>query len=108
MTCQSCDQFDTNVPIRSPGEFARIAGKVRAAVSEGSLVYNSLESDRELIGQPSFQNLDLLAPLPDAMRYHFNCAVCGKAFGLEVETYHGRGGQWSTLGNRDTGSVAKA
>lgn len=99
MACANCDQFNTEVQIHSPGQFVRVAEKVRAAVSAGSLVYNSFESDRELIGQLSFMTLELAVPLPDVMRYHFHCPVCGNCFGLFVETYHGSGGKWSLLGN---------
>jgi len=99
MTCANCDQFNTEVQIHFPGQFAQVAQKVRAAVAAGTLVYNSFESDRALIGQSSFLALELTAPFPDVMRYHFHCPVCGNCFGLFVEAYHGSGGKWSLLGN---------
>ena len=99
MSCGNCDQYNTEVTIHSPGQFARLGSKIRAAVVEGALRYNSFESDRELIGQPSFMHLDLSGPLPDVMRYHFHCPYCGNCYGLFVETYHGSGGKWSLLGN---------
>jgi hypothetical protein len=99
MTCTYCDQFNTEVPIQSPAQLARVAVKIHAAVSEGILRYDSFESDRELIGQPSFMALELSGPLPDVMRYHFHCPACGNCYGLFVETYHGSGGKWSLLGN---------
>lgn len=99
MACANCDQFDTEVLIHSPGQFIRVAEKIRAAISEGVLVYNSFESDRELIGQPSFLALKLTTPFPDVMRYHFHCPQCGNCYGLFVEAYHGSGGKWSLLGN---------
>lgn len=97
--CANCDQFDTEVLIQSPGQFIRVAEKIRAAISEGILVYNSFESDRELIGQPSFIALNLAAPFPDVMRYHFHCPKCGNCYGLFIEAYHGSGGKWFLLGN---------
>lgn len=99
MACANCDQFNTEVLIHSAGQFIRIAEKIRAAVSGGILVFNSFESDRELIGQPSFLGLELSAPFPDVMRYHFHCSVCGSCYGLFVEVYHGSGGKWSLLGD---------
>lgn len=99
MRCENCDQFNTEVAIRSPSDFRRIAGSIRGAIDAGILRYNSFESSRELVGQSSFMDLDLAGgPLPDVMRYHVNCPVCGNCFGLFVETYHGSGGRWSFLG----------
>ena len=98
MTCTNCDQFNTEVRIQSPGQLARVATKIHAAVSEGILRYNSFESDRELIGQPSFMTLEVSGAFPDVMRYHFHCPVCGNCYGLFVEAYHGSGGKWSLLG----------
>ena len=54
MACTNCDQFHTEVQIHSPGQFVRIAEKIRKAVTKATLLYNTFESDREMIGQPSF------------------------------------------------------
>ena len=54
MHCSNCDQFNTETTIRSPTQLARVAEAVRAGITSGALRYNSVESDRELIGQPSF------------------------------------------------------
>ena len=99
MSCTNCDQFNTEIQIQSLGQLPRVAAKIHAAVSEGTLRYNSFESDRELIGQPSFMALDFSGSLPDLMRYHFHCPACGNCYGLFVKTYHGSGGKWSLLGN---------
>lgn len=99
MACANCDPFDTEIRIHSPDQWVRVARKIREAATQGVLVYNGFESDREFIGQPSFLTLDLAGPLPDVMRYHFHCAACGNCYGLFVETYHGSGGTWSLLGN---------
>jgi hypothetical protein len=99
MTCASCDQFDIEISIQSPSQLARISGKIRSAIADGILVYCSFDSDRELIGQPSFMTLDLNGPFPDVMRYHFNCPICRDCYGLFVEAYHGSCGTWSLLKN---------
>ncbi|MES2772500.1 MAG: hypothetical protein V4623_11130 [Pseudomonadota bacterium] len=99
MTCSNCDQFNTEVQIQSPDQLARLGAKIRAAVSASILKYNSFESDRELIGQPSFMALEFAGSLPHTMRYHFHCPTCGNCYGLFLETYHGSGGRWSLLGN---------
>lgn len=98
MHCGDCESFNAEIAIHSPGQFVRIAEKVRSAVSTGTLEYNSFESSRELFSQPSFLYLDLVAPLPDVMRYHFQCPKCGTCFGLFSETYHGSGGRWFVSG----------
>lgn len=99
MTCASCDQFDIEISIQSPIQLARISGKIRTAIADGILAYNSFESDRELIGQPSFLTLEPNGPFPDVMRYHFHCPNCRDCYGLFVETYHGSGGTWSIVKN---------
>jgi hypothetical protein len=104
MGCERCDQFDTTVAIHSPGQLRRICETVRAAVSGAVLHYNSFESSRELIGQENFMALDFQGPLADVMRYHFECTACGNCYGLFVETYHGSGGKWTTLGNASSNS----
>jgi hypothetical protein len=107
MSCSNCDQFNTEVLIQSPGQFAKVGEKIRAAVTQGTLCYNSFESDRELIGQPSFLALEFAGPLPDVMRYHFHCPVCGNCYGLFVEADHGSGGAWSLLGNLPSNIAVK-
>ena len=95
--CESCDTFVTTVPIHGPDQLRRIVGKVRRAMAAGILRCNDFESGRALIGQPRFSELDLEHTIPDVMRYFFECPSCGAAFGLEVEAFHGQGGQWSKL-----------
>jgi hypothetical protein len=92
--CESCELYNTEVEISSPGQLDRIIEKVQAAVESGALLYSSYESDRENIGQPSFMSLKPAEVLPDIMRYHFACPKCGESFRLSVETYHGAGGRW--------------
>src|SRR5262245_24745844 len=99
MGCERCAAFDTEVPIPTPGVFRSVAQKIREAVLGGILSYNSFESSRELMGQPSFMELDTSGPLPDVLGYHFDCLQCGNCYGLFVETYHGSGGKWFRTGN---------
>ena len=94
MSCSSCDQFDTTVELRSPGQLARVMLKIRAAIEQQVLHYESFESDRELIGQAPFPLVPAKGPWPDIMRYHFSCSSCRASFLLEAETYRGAGGSW--------------
>jgi len=77
MGCNNCDQFDTEIVIHGPEQLLAVCRKILTAVKANTLRYSSFESDRELIGQPSFLILDLSAPLPDMIRYHFYCSRCG-------------------------------
>lgn len=92
--CEACEEFDVEVPVQGPDQLRRILGKVRSAVESGQLHYNSFESDRALIGQTSFVDLSVDGPLPDVLRYYFDCPVCESVYSLMVETYHGQGGKW--------------
>lgn len=107
MGCERCDAFDTEVAIPTPRVLRSVGEKVREAVHDGTLSYNSFESSRELIGQPSFMELDLSGVLPDVLRYHFDCKRCGNCYGLFVETYHGSGGKWFRTGNLPSNSAFK-
>ena len=97
MPCHSCDPFDTTVELKSPAQLARLIGKIRAAVNAQTLHYESFESDRELIGQPSFSDVSSIGPWPDVMRYHFSCCSCRASYLLIAETYHGAGGTWQPI-----------
>src|SRR6516165_7605638 len=98
MSCSNCNPFMTPILIQSLDQLREVATKVRDAVSRGILKYNSFESDRELIGQPSFMDIDFGTGLPDAIRYHFNCPICGNCFALCLETHHGSEGKWYKTG----------
>ena len=95
--CELCDEFDTEIQIHGPEQLRRIMKKILEAMNDKKLSYNSFESDRALIGQTSFLQLDISSSLPDVIRYYFDCEKCGNVFGLLVETYHGQGGKWSKL-----------
>ena len=107
MGCERCDAFDTEVAIPTPRVLRNVAQKIREAVLGGVLSYNSFESSRELIGQPSFMDLDLSGSLPDVLRHHFDCKRCGNCYGLFVETYHGSGGKWFCTGNLPSNNAFK-
>lgn len=95
--CVNCDEFDIELEIHGPVQLKRILSKLRAAIEDNKLIYNSFESDRGCIGQKPFTEIKIEGPLPDIMLYYFDCTSCGAVFGLEVETYHGQGGKWSRL-----------
>lgn len=94
MSCAACGTFQLAVDIHSPSLLDRVVADIRSATEHGLLKYEAFESDRELVGQPSFLQLRANEPWPDVMRYHFSCPQCGVTFLLEAETYHGTGGAW--------------
>jgi len=90
--------YGTQIVVRSTDELARVWTSVRAAVDAGELQYNAFESDRELVGQTSFMQLRFDGPVPEVMRYHFQCLRCGTCYGLFVESHDGNGGKWFQTG----------
>lgn len=100
--CSICDEFDIEIQIHGPEQLQRLMNKVKDAIANKKLSYNSFESDRALIGQASFLKLDIDESLPDVIRYYFDCENCRNVFALIVETYHGQGGTWCRLGSIDT------
>jgi hypothetical protein len=97
--CDNCDQLDTEIDIRSPEQLKSLVNKIRTDLKDNIIIYNSFESDRALIGQVSFDQLNLENSIPDVMCYYFDCKECGNVFGLVCESYHSSGGKWSKLGN---------
>lgn len=95
MTCKTCEPFEATIELQSPTHLARVMEQVQAAVEAKVLCYESFESDRELVSQPSFMALVPEGPWPDVMSYHFTCMACSRPFILTAETYHGSGGSWS-------------
>lgn len=95
--CELCDTFDTEIEIRFPSELARILGKLKTAVSNGRLKYNSVASSLVAIAQPDFTALEATGPYPDTLHYYFECPKCACMFELTAETYHGSGGRWKRL-----------
>jgi hypothetical protein len=101
--CPRCEEFDVEVDVHGLAQLRRIMEKAHLALQAGKLRYNSFESDRALIGQTSFETLAFDGPLPDVIRYYFECAACGAVFSLMVETYHGQGGKWKQERKGDQG-----
>ncbi len=96
--CDNCDQFDTEIDIQSPGQLKSLVSK-NTQPSRIRVLYNSFESDRALIGQVPFDQLNLENSIPDVMYYYFGYKECRNIFGLVREGYHGSGGKWSNLMN---------
>jgi hypothetical protein len=96
--CECCEEFDIEIPIHGPLQLRRVMAKVSSAVKDKRLKYNSFESDRVLVEQKPFPDVDLKGSLPDVICYYFECGKCGNMYELIVETYHGGGGKWSALG----------
>lgn len=97
MSCGACEEFDVEIPIHGPDHLRGIILKLRNAVAAGRLSYNAFESERALMGQKRFMDLDVDGFLPDVLCYYFDCPSCKAVYSLEVETYHGSGGKWSRL-----------
>ncbi len=93
--CETCSPFEAQIPIHGPEQFRRIVRNIRTAVDDGLLRCIANESPGDMVEQTSFMNLDLGRPWPsDHLQYEFLCPTCRTRFLLEVETYHGQGGEW--------------
>ena len=96
--CATCSPYDVQIPIHGPDQFRRIVGKIQTAVGDGLLRCHSNESPPGGAEQSPFLNLDLTSSwFSDYLQYEFVCSTCGTRFRLEVETYHGQGGEWSRV-----------
>ena len=97
--CSACHAFKMGIQIHSPNDLTAICSKIHAAITDGTLIYNAFESDRELNGQASFLSFNPNGPFPYFFRHHFHCSSCGNCFSLFAETFPDSGAKWLFLGN---------
>lgn len=95
--CEKCEPWNTERPIRTPGEFITLIAQVSEAVKSGLLV---VRASKDWVGDGSFADLVASATWPDLVSHAFACSVCGQEFELSVEIYHGSGGAWTPRKSR--------
>ena len=92
MTCLSCIQVTVYMEVRSPGELWKVQSYIERLLTGGVLV----ESKVGEFSQP-FSTLPRDGTMPDFISNCFSCLGCGQTFKLEVETYHGAGGNFRRM-----------
>ncbi len=96
--CSKCQELITVVSIKTLGDLQQMIRLVQARLATGDLVEDAMPSqDGGNFSLTPFSTLAANGPWPDMLQYCFHCTACGQSFRLEVETYHGAGGTWSSL-----------
>ena len=88
VSCARCGDLDQEVPIRTPGELAKVIRVIRGNIDDGTIV---------VVPGQSF-DLPEAGPWPDIIDFTFECRECRVRFSLAAEVYHGHGGAWSPVG----------
>jgi len=94
--CENCKDVNIESGIRGPAEFDKALRIVRANLDDGTIVETSRECSTPLI------QVNGAGPYTeDIYLYHFECPKCKLGFKLSCNTYHGSGGEWKPLKDRD-------
>ena len=88
--CTKCQGFKDRVKISQPQDLYSLVRQIEIVISEGTLTSVS--------GNCKLSDIRKGTPWPeDYIKHTFQCSACSQKFMLEVETYHGSGGDWSAI-----------
>ena len=97
MACDECRDLNTHV-FRSREDLIH-ALQVAAAEMDRGALEQVRAVDLAIPEQEALRSAISSGALPDVVVYRFKCAVCGDAFELNADTYHGGGG-WTRVETR--------
>ncbi len=98
--CYKCDGFSETIEIKHPYELFNLVEQLKEVINEGTM--RILESNCNL------DDIRKNSPFPEDVIYHvFQCTDCNLKFSLCVETYHGSGGTWEVMPDKDNGSLSE-
>lgn len=98
--CSRCDGFLERRRINSAYEYRDLVRQLVEIIQQGTF--------RLVRGSCALE--DILKPkrLPgDLITHIFECTTCSRRFSLEVETYHGSGGDWEVMTHPSTSSTTQ-
>ena len=95
MPCDECRELTTH-NFRSPEDLLHALQTAAAEVDRGALERMSV-ADLGIREQQALDSAFAASALPDAVRYRFQCTVCGDRFELFADTDTGSGG-WTREG----------
>ena len=95
MSCLRCQELQSRVGIRTPGELGKVIRVVQANLRDGTL--DEVPSGGPFASANPFPSLKENGPWDDVVSYDFRCRSCGAGFHLSAETYHGAGGEWAPV-----------
>ena len=92
MACEECRDLTTHA-FRSQADLVH-ALQVAAAEVDRSVLERVQMTEQTINEQVAIRSALAAGAMPDIVLYRFKCLVCGDAFELFADTYHGGGG-WS-------------
>lgn len=98
MPCDECRELHTH-PFRSQADLIYALQVAAAEIDRGALERVHL-AQPTLPEQVAIRSALAAEALPDIVLYRFKCTVCGDAFELFADTYHGGGG-WTRNDERN-------
>ena len=98
MPCEECRELHTH-RFHSPSDLVNALQVAAGEVDRGVLA-PVLVSDRTIPEQIAIHSALQYGALPDVVLYRFKCTICGDAFELSADTYHG-GGEWKRGGEQN-------
>ena len=90
MACDECRELNTH-DFRSSADLLHALQVTAAEVDRGALRRLNI-ADRDVPEQQAFDSFLAANALPDAIKYQFQCVVCGDRFALVADTHDGVGG----------------
>ena len=93
--CPSCKDLNIEFQIRFPTDLRQAITVTRDNLADGTIADVTEDGDCK-----PFDELVSSGKWDDVLLYHFKCNSCGQLFELSAETYHGRGGWWKPVDNR--------
>ncbi len=94
MACDECRELNTHA-FRDQADLIHALQVAALEVDRGALE-QVRAVDRAIPEDEALRSAISAGALPDTLVYRFKCAVCGDAFELNADTYHGGGG-WTRI-----------
>lgn len=86
--CPKCQGFSQREKILQPHDLYSLVSQIETVVREGTLAL--------VAGNCKLSDIRRGIPFPaDRIEQTFACVSCAQKFKLDVDTYHGSGGDWA-------------
>lgn len=93
--CLKCINLKQRISIDSPEILAKTIHMIKENIVNGVITENAYWPKEQIkFDSPSFLSLSKTGPWPDVLQYYFSCSNCLTLFCLQVNCYHGLGGEW--------------
>lgn len=92
--CKQCKKVNQIFQIEYPEDLTKVMHVISDNLADSSIIADTEKPMGDSTTVP-FSDLASGKLWDDIIEYYFMCQKCRQMYCLNVETYHGRGGQWS-------------